>query len=185
MPLKKYIFTLLFLLFDCFYLEIKAQNLENNIKITPDTVAFLRPTTANCKIYADNAWWLPDAYLHNATCACMVTPDEPKANIIRQNLQESLVNTPLAIKKEAELQKNKFLDKKISKKVYNRYVKKVLVPLIYENHVIAYKKADCKGDPAPYAAWKLIATKRIKDCKIIKICIDCLGGSCYDYFCKW
>ncbi len=182
---KKNILVIFLILLSYFCLEIKAQIKNNDVENVTDSSAFLRPSANNCKIYAENAWWLPDAYLHNATCACLVTPDEPKANIIRKKLQEYLVNTPIEVKKQAEIQKNKLLQKKISKKNYNRYVKKILVPLIYKDHVAAYKKAACKGDPAPYLAWKLIATKRVKDCHLIKISIDCLGGSCYNYFCKW
>lgn len=142
-------------------------------------------TSENCDAYKENASWLPDAFVHNATCACTKTPDEPKANIIREVLQTRLKETPQHIKDLAAEKKRLYQAKKITKFRYNRFVKKQLTPIIYADHVIAYQMADCEGDPAPYFAWKKISTIPIKDCDIVWFFIRYGGGSCYGTWGKW
>jgi hypothetical protein len=55
-----------------------------------------------CGAYARNDWWLPDAYVNNATCACQTTPDEPRANCVRKVLQARLAATPGSVKTMAQ-----------------------------------------------------------------------------------
>ena len=142
-------------------------------------------TSDNCDAYKENASWLPDAFVHNATCACLETPNEPKANIIRAVLQSRVRETPQHIKDLAAEKKRLYQAKKITKFHYNRFVKKQLTPIIYADHIIAYQMADCEGDPAPYFAWKKISTIPIKDCDIVWFFIRYGGGSCYGTWGKW
>ncbi len=139
----------------------------------------------SCGIYQKNASWLPKAYVNNATCACLETPNEPKSNIIREVLQTRLSETPQHIKDIAAEKKKLYEAKKISKFRYNRFVRKQLTPIIYADHIVAYQMADCEGDPAPYFAWKKVTTIPIKDCDIVWFFIRYGGGSCYGNWGKW
>lgn len=58
-----------------------------------------------CGAYLRNIWWLPNAYVNNATCACETTPDSPTANCVRKFLQDRLAATPLWVKAMATAQK--------------------------------------------------------------------------------
>ncbi len=143
------------------------------------------PSTENCAFYTENADWLPNAYVQNARCACLTTPNESKANIIRQSLQKGLASITDSVRQEMRQKKQLLTAKKLSRLKYNRFIKRYFVPLIYLQHVAAYHVADCPGGPAPYYAWEIVCTQPIKDCQTVWFSIKCLGGSCYNFFCKW
>ncbi len=44
----------------------------------------------DCSLYAANEFWLPGAYVQNATCACQETPKSTTANCVRKFLQDRL-----------------------------------------------------------------------------------------------
>ena len=165
-------------------------SVTNAQSIAPlDTLAanirYFDPTPANCDVIKKHSWWLPDAYINNATIACLVVPDESKSNIIRWTLQEQLNNTPNEIKLQAAKKKEAYQTGNLSKRKYRKYIIKNLTPLIYKHHQIAYKNAGCKGDPAPYQSWKFVTTRAVESRKFIWFSIRCFGGSCYAHFCKW
>ncbi|MFN6084630.1 MAG: hypothetical protein ACK476_06840, partial [Fluviicola sp.] len=108
------------------------------------------PSEYTCEIYSKHEDWLPDAFINNATCACLKIPDEERANVIRQILIERLDSVDLTLKTEAISMKQLYVKKEISKHKYNKYIKKKITPIIYEDHVIAYETAGCKANPAPY-----------------------------------
>jgi hypothetical protein len=147
--------------------------------------AGIPPSVENCAIYTQNADWLPEAYVQNARCACLTTPNEEKANIIRHYLQTELQGIADSTKQEMRQKKQLVAAKKLSRSKYNRFIRRYFTPLIYQQHVAAYQAATCAGDPAPYYAWELICTHSIKNCQTVWFSIKCLGGSCYNYFCKW
>jgi hypothetical protein len=59
------------------------------------------PALSNCAEYAKNSWWLPLAYVVNASCACLSTPNSPTANCVRKFLQDRLAATPSSLKSAA------------------------------------------------------------------------------------
>ena len=120
------------------------------------------PDQSTCEIYSKHTDWLPDAFVNNAICACLKIPNEPSANIIRQVLIERLDSVDLTLKVKAIDMKSLLYKKEISKHAYNRFVKKEITPMIHEDHIIAYEKAGCKSDPAPYFGWKQITTRKVK-----------------------
>lgn len=115
------------------------------------------PTT--CGAYSAARSWLPDAYVHNATCACSVTPNDPKYNCIRKTLQDRLAATPTAVTTRAAALKADIASATTPTGIataiaaYEYYTETVLVPRIYSDHVIAYKSCCCPGGPAAYPAW--------------------------------
>ncbi len=145
----------------------------------------LPPDQSTCEIYSKHTNWLPDAFVNNAICACLKIPDQSNANIIRQVLIERLDSVEITVKSRGIEMKNLFLAKEISKYQYNKFVKKVITPIIHEDHVIAYEKAGCKSDPAPYFGWKQITTRKIKSCKLIWFSIRYFGGSCSGKWGRW
>jgi len=118
--------------------------------------AGLPPTV--CGIYAANSWWLPDAYVNNATCACSMTPDEPKANCVRKYLQDSLVATPTTIKTEAARRKALSTTSAWEAQKYQVYVQTDLTPRIFMDHWLAYRTCCCPSGPADYPAWIGVTT---------------------------
>jgi hypothetical protein len=138
-----------------------------------------------CAKYKQNSWWLPDAYVHNATCACKATPNDSAANIIRAVLQQRLENTPDSLKKRMEQAKTAMKNHTISKRKYRKLVKQYLTPVIYNDHVIAYDTGNCKGDPACYFAWKFVTTRYAGGCGMVYFFIRWGGGSCSGKWGKW
>lgn len=143
------------------------------------------PSDYTCEIYSKHEDWLPDAFINNATCACLKIPDEERANVIRQILIERLDSVNLSLKEEAISMKQLFVKKEISKHKYNKFIKKKITPIIYEDHVIAYETAGCKANPAPYIGWKQITTRKVKSCKLIWFSIRYFGGSCSGKWGRW
>jgi hypothetical protein len=112
----------------------------------------VRPGIANssCSAYLSNAYWLPLAYVNNATCACTETPNVPTAKCVRKFLQDRLAATPTWIKVWATSQK---LNEITDYPVYQAFVQTVLTPRIYQDHEDAYATCCCPSGPAPYPAW--------------------------------
>jgi hypothetical protein len=69
------------------------------------------PSEYTCEIYSKHEDWLPDAFINNATCACLKIPDEERANVIRQILIERLDSVDLSLKAEAISMKQLFVKK--------------------------------------------------------------------------
>ena len=135
----------------------------------------LTPSAGNCAAYAANAWWLPDAYVVNATCACLATPNSPSANCVRQTLQTRMAATPSALKLAAATAKSTaWLDPA----AYQIFVQTVLTPRIYADHVAAYAGCCCPSGPAPYPAWIGVTTVPIPVCDIVGLTIRWFG-SCH------
>src|SRR5688572_21640736 len=105
-------------------------------------------TNSDCSAYFANAWWLPWAYVNNATCACTSTPNVPTANCVRKVLQDRLAATPTGVKVLAASQK--FLESPLTYPAYQSFVQAFLTPRIYRDHVVAYRSCCCPSGPAPY-----------------------------------
>jgi uncharacterized protein DUF4157 len=106
-----------------------------------------------CSAYGANSWWLPRAYVNNATCACQETPNEPTANCVRRFLQHRMAATPPALKIAAAAQKPME-----PAAPYQAFVQAFLTPRIYRDHVDAYGGCCCPSGPAPYPAWIGVTT---------------------------
>jgi len=104
----------------------------------------------NCGAYLSNNWWLPLAYVNNATCACRETPNEPTANCVRKFLQDRLAAAPFWLKAAAVAQKTQEIVNPVG---YQAFVQAFLTPQIYRDHVDAYRNCCCPSGPAPYPAW--------------------------------
>jgi hypothetical protein len=137
--------------------------------------------TTSCDAYEENAWWLPSAYVHNATCACQETPKEPKSNCIRKFLQDRMVATPKPIKDRAATMKS--LDNTLTYPPYQVYVQTELTPRIYLDHVDAYRSCCCPSGPAPYPAWMGVTSVPLS-CEAVKKSIM-LFGSCHGTPGEW
>jgi hypothetical protein len=135
------------------------------------------PTLSNCSAYLANAWWLPNAYVNNATCACLTTPNSPTANCVRGFLQARLAATPAFIKAlavaEKPLESNPLLYP-----AYETFVQTVLAPRIYIDHVDAYSSCCCGSGPAPYPAWVGVTSIPIQPCSLVGLSIR-LFGACH------
>ncbi len=116
----------------------------------------LAPTGPNCSAYMANASWLPLAYVNNATCACLNTPDSRTANCVRAVLQARLAATPAWLKAMAVAQKA-FESGPLST-IYHEWVQLFLTPRIYLDHLVAYRSCCCSSGPAPYPAWIGVTT---------------------------
>ena len=124
---------------------------------------------SQCSAYAAHAWWLPLAYVNNATCACRTTPNTPTANCVRSFLQRRLAATPTWLKYLAASQKlNPF--------TYQAFVQRVLTPRIYRDHVDAYRACCCPSGPAPYPAWVGVTTVPIQPCSLVGATIRSFGS---------
>ncbi len=110
-------------------------------------------SNSTCGAYASNSWWLPFAYVNNATCACTETPNVPTAMCVRKFLQDRLVGTPGWLKTLAGTQKAFE-----PSPGYQAFVQTILTPRIYEDHVDAYASCCCPSGPAPYPAWMGVTT---------------------------
>jgi hypothetical protein len=130
-----------------------------------------------CSAYAANSWWLPFAYVNNATCACQETPNVPTANCARKFLQDRLAATPGWLKSLAALQKpfGKLLPP--PDPTYGTFVQTVLTPRIYRDHVDAYASCCCSSGPAPYPAWVGV-TSVAMPCPLVGLSIRQFG-SCH------
>jgi len=135
------------------------------------------PSDANCRAYAANAAWLPSAYVVNARCACLSTPDSPTANCVRQSLQDRLAATPASIKAEAAAASALSLLPG-GEIAYEAFVQSVLTPRIYRDHVDSYRACCCPSGPAPYAAWVGVTTVPIPVCGLVGASIRQFG-SCH------
>jgi uncharacterized protein DUF4157 len=112
-------------------------------------------TSATCGAYRANDWWLPNVYVHNATCACRETPNDPTAMCVRKFLQDRLATTPAATKSRARAMKPFEI---VSPTVYQAFVQAVLTPIIHRDHVDAYASCCCPAGPAQYASWIGVTT---------------------------
>jgi hypothetical protein len=127
-------------------------------RCTPDPG--IPPT--DCRLYSANAYWLPTAYVINATCACTSTPNVPTANCVRQFLQDRLRATPGWLIAAATVAK---LDPDPA--TYEAFVQTVLTPRIYGDHVDAYRHCCCPYGPAPYYDWIGVTTVPIPICPLV------------------
>ena len=137
------------------------------------------PSASNCVAYAQNGWWLPVAYVVNATCACLKTPDGPTSNCVRKFLQDRLAGTPSSIKAVAVAARAAQAAQPIpGPGPYDAFVQTVLTPRIYQDHVDAYQTCCCPSGPAPYPAWVGVTTVPIPECDIVRLTINYFG-SCH------
>lgn len=146
----------------------------------PDTSTPARPPQAgipntNCGAYQDNAWWLPQAYVINATCACKATPNQPSANCVRKLLQDRMKATPASLKWLAASQKTLELGAPLASQYF---VQTTLTPQIYYDHVYAYAACGCPSGPAPYPAWIGVTSVPIPSCDAVGATIRYFG-SCH------
>ncbi len=136
-----------------------------------------------------NSWWLPEAYIYNANCACSTIPtDSNTANCIRQFLvfrmnDQSRYNTTFK-NKLADMKKEYNEHKATHAAIYKEYIVKHLTPMIYQDHHDAYDKCCCKGTPAFYAAWEAVTTVKMPTCTSVKDSIQ-LFGSCSKHPGRW
>lgn len=137
-----------------------------------------KPST-DCGIYKANSWWLPLAYVHNATCACETTPDTPEYQCIRKTLQDRLAAAPWELTAGAALMKHlEGSPDVIDFLRYNAFVVRYITPMIYADHVAAYQACCCPGGPAPRSAWVGVTTFLVPSCSVIKWSI-LAAGTCY------
>jgi hypothetical protein len=136
-------------------------------------MAGLSPT--DCSAYKDNEFWLPGAYVNNATCACEQTPNSTTANCVRKFLQQRLKEAPQSVKDfwAAEKQVEFF-----NKGEYdNDLLQFGLTQRIFQDHVDAYSNCCCPSGPAPFTAWIGVTTVKLS-CDIIGEAIRQVG-SCH------
>ena len=136
----------------------------------------------NCSAYAANSGWLPFAYVNNATCACLTTPNSPTANCVRKFLQDRLAATPTWLKAMVAMQK--INDNPATYPVYSAFVQTFLTPRIYRDHVDAYSSCCCPSGPAPYPAWIGVTTVPIRPCSLVGLTIRYFG-SCHGTPGRW
>ena len=108
---------------------------------------------SNCSVYAANSWWLPFAYVNNASCACIETPNTPTARCVRKFLQVRMTATPGWLKALAATQKPLDLIGTPAYSAYQAFVQAFLTPRIYLDHRDAYASCCCPSGPAVYPAW--------------------------------
>lgn len=149
------------------------------LKLTYELV----PSLANCSFYKNNSW-LPDAFIYNATCACLKTPDNYEANTIRYYLKKQLDSFPDTLKKMAQANKDRLGAGKMSKRKYNIFIKRNLTGQIYNEHVTAYSLAGCKGCVAKLVIWNYVTTHKIHNVKLLWASIR-FFGSCSGRFGRW
>jgi len=131
-------------------------------------------TNSTCGAYAANAWWLPSAYVNNATCACMETPNVPTAKCVRKVLQDRMAATPAWFKMHAASEKPLEL---LNPPAYQLFVQTFLTPRIYRDHVTAYASCCCPSGPAAYPSWVGVTTVPLP-CPLVGASIR-LFGSCH------
>ncbi|MEU2175248.1 MULTISPECIES: eCIS core domain-containing protein [Nocardia] len=154
---------------------------------SPQFPQVCRPATGigntDCGTYAMENWWLPQAYVHNATCACQETPNDPKANCIRKFLQDRVSRVNREKKVEAAHWLGALMTGHVSKGAYINYVQLNLTPMIYQDHVDAYGTCCCPAGPAPLAAWRGVTTIPLP-CSLVGWSIR-QYGSCHATPGKW
>ena len=125
-----------------------------------DTMCIPKPGIENseCDAYAKENWWLPEAYVHNATCACQETPNVATANCVRSFLQDRLGQVDREVKVEASHWLGALLTRRVSKSEYINFVQLNLTPIIFKDHVDAYRDCCCPSGPAPLVAWRGVTT---------------------------
>jgi hypothetical protein len=133
------------------------------------------PPAGHCSAYLANAWWLPLAYVNNATCACTATPNVPTANCVRKFLQDRLAATPGWLMALAASQKVNELNP-VTYPAYQAFVQAVLTPRIYQDHVDAYRSCCCPSGPAPYIDWVGVTTIPFQPCSLVGWFIDHFGS---------
>ena len=138
----------------------------------------LAPSTGNCSAYLANSWWLPMAYVNNAACACLTTPNSQTANCVRKFLQDRLAATPVWLKTVAALQKPNDNPVSPAYPAYQAFVQSTLTPRIYQDHVDAYANCCCSSGPAPYSSWIGVTTVPIQPCSLVGLSIRYFG-SCH------
>jgi len=121
-------------------------------------------TNSTCSAYRANDWWLPSAYVNNATCACKTTPNVATANCVRKFLQDRLAAAPTLLKSRAAAQKALGITSPV---MYEVYVQSVLTPLIYKDHVDAYRSCCCPSGPAPYGDWRGVTAIPVQPCALV------------------
>ena len=168
-----------------FLLTLSVSFLSISQEMSESTELGLPPSQSTCEIYSKHVDWLPDAFINNAICACLKIPNEPSANIIREVLIERLDSVDVILKNRAIEMKVLFIKKEISKHQYNKFIKKEITSIIHEDHIVAYEKAGCKANPAPYFGWKQITTRKVKSCNLIWFSIRYFGGSCSGKWGRW
>lgn len=133
------------------------------------------PGIANstCGAYLANSWWLPMAYVNNATCACTATPNVPTANCVRKFLQDRLAATPTWLKVAAAAQKPL---EATNLPAYQLFVQSVLTPRIYSDHVDAYRSCCCPTGPAPYPDWIGVTLIPLQPCSLVGWFINNFGS---------
>jgi Domain of unknown function (DUF4157) len=131
--------------------------------------------SGHCFAYGANAWWLPLAYVNNATCACLTTPDVPTANCVRKFLQDRLAATPGWLKALAAAEKAQEINP-VTYPAYQAFVQTVLTPRIYQDHVDAYRSCCCPFGPAAYPDWIAVTTVPIQPCSLVGWFIDHFGS---------
>lgn len=141
----------------------------------------IAPSLANCSVYAKNLWWLPTAYVNNATLACLETPNSPTANCVRKTLQDRLAATPAWLKYIAAGQKPLEVSNIAQ---YEAFVQTFITPRVYADHVYAYRTAGCPSGPAPYPAWIAVTTIPMPP-GTVGLSIRYGGGSCSGDWGEW
>jgi hypothetical protein len=132
-------------------------------------------TNSNCTAYFLNSGWLPIAYVNNATCACLSTPNVPTANCVRKFLQDRMAATPSWLKLLAASQKPLELNP-MTHSAYQAFVQTFLTPRIYQDHVDAYRNCCCPSGPAPYPAWIGVTTIPLQPCSLVGLTIRYFGS---------
>jgi outer membrane protein OmpA-like peptidoglycan-associated protein len=138
---------------------------------------------SDCGKYAIENSWLPEAYAHNATCACQETPNEPTANCVRKFLQDRLGQVDGALKLKAAHYKGALMTRHISIDEYINFVQLELTPVIYKDHVDAYSQCCCPSGPASLPAWRGVTTVPLP-CSTVGDAIR-QYGSCHGTPGKW
>jgi hypothetical protein len=139
---------------------------------------------AICEIYKSHAW-LPEAYCHNAFAACHQLEGDTQANIARQTLIQLLSTTDSGMIRQAMDMKKAFTNGELGKHKYNQYVKKQLVPLIQNHHVLAYKQAQCPSGPAPTWVWKKACTRKFNNPERMFWRGMYFGSNCHNRTGRW
>ncbi len=139
---------------------------------------------SDCSAYASNAWWLPLAYVNNATCACATTPNSTTGNCVRKFLQDRLAATPTWLKTLAAAQKLMDLPGSPLYSLYQAFVQTTLTPRIYQDHRDAYAACCCSSGPAAYPAWIGVTTVPIQPCSLVGLTIRYFG-SCHGTPGRW
>ncbi|WP_077040225.1 DUF4157 domain-containing protein [Rhodococcus sp. MTM3W5.2] len=138
---------------------------------------------SDCGRYAKETWWLPEAYVHNATCACKETPNDPTAKCVRKFLQDRLDQVDQAKKAEAAQWLGALMTRRVSKDMYINFVQLELAPMIFKDHVDAYRECCCPSGPAPIEAWRGVTTLALP-CSVVGESIRQFG-SCHGTPGKW